>query len=276
MRSRILTTMVVGVSVFTGYAVDSQAKGSSAGFRVAIVSDTTAGKSQSHQQAAVTLAKVACKQQKRILNNGKASSSINVYFAGQKRGRLDAPEHSKRSCGEALLSSWQMEMQFRILNGRRITYRRIAEGQELQKRLFRAFSRASVLGARSDKLVRLDIHVVREQRSFNPRTNRTIGQQLSRQRGWVGEQWRCIDSLWGGRESGWDHTNWYGKWNGSPWKPGIAYGIPQALPGSKMASVAADWKWNAVTQIKWGFGYISGRYGNPCSALAHSLAHNWY
>ena len=46
-----------------------------------------------------------------------------------------------------------------------------------------------------------------------------------------------------------------------------AYGIPQALPGSKMASAGDDWANNAVTQIRWGLGYIADRYGSPCSRL---------
>ena len=49
-----------------------------------------------------------------------------------------------------------------------------------------------------------------------------------------------------------------------------AYGIPQALPGSKMASEGSDWQTNPATQIKWGLGYIEGRYGSPCKAWSHS------
>ena len=55
-----------------------------------------------------------------------------------------------------------------------------------------------------------------------------------------------------------------------------AYGIPQSLPASKMASAGADWQTNPATQIAWGLGYIQGRYGSPCGAWAHSQAHNWY
>ena len=55
-----------------------------------------------------------------------------------------------------------------------------------------------------------------------------------------------------------------------------AYGIPQALPGSKMASAGADWATNPVTQIRWGLGYIRDRYGSPCGAWAHSEANGWY
>ena len=55
-----------------------------------------------------------------------------------------------------------------------------------------------------------------------------------------------------------------------------ATGIPQSLPGSKMASAGADWQSNATTQIRWGLGYIQSVYGTPCSAWGHSQATNWY
>ncbi|BCJ42903.1 hypothetical protein GCM10010168_03570 [Actinoplanes ianthinogenes] len=80
-------------------------------------------------------------------------------------------------------------------------------------------------------------------------------------------QFPCLEKLWD-RESGWNYkaTN-----SGSG-----AYGIPQALPGSKMASVADDWKTNPATQIKWGLGYIEGRYDTPCGAWNHSESVGWY
>lgn len=55
-----------------------------------------------------------------------------------------------------------------------------------------------------------------------------------------------------------------------------AYGIPQALPGSKMAWAGADWRMNPVTQVKWGLHYISGRYGTACSAWRHFQEKGWY
>lgn len=85
--------------------------------------------------------------------------------------------------------------------------------------------------------------------------------------GWGSDQFRCLDLLWT-RESGW-RANAYNASSG-------AYGIPQSLPGSKMASAGADWRTNAATQIDWGLSYISARYGSPCGAWAHSEAYNWY
>lgn len=80
-------------------------------------------------------------------------------------------------------------------------------------------------------------------------------------------QFRCLDILWD-RESRWRTT--------AQNKSSGAYGIPQALPGTKMASAGADWKTNPMTQVKWGLRYISGRYGTACRALDHSYRTGWY
>ncbi|WP_433862353.1 hypothetical protein [Streptomyces sp. L7] len=85
--------------------------------------------------------------------------------------------------------------------------------------------------------------------------------------GWGADQFQCLDSLWS-KESGWN----YQASNGSSG----ATGIPQALPGSKMATFGSDWATNATTQIKWGLSYIKGSYGTPCNAWSHSQAMNWY
>jgi len=85
--------------------------------------------------------------------------------------------------------------------------------------------------------------------------------------GWSSAQFSCLDSLWM-RESG---------WNVHAQNPSSgAYGIPQALPASKMATAGADWQTNAATQIRWGLSYISSRYGSPCGAWAHEEADGWY
>jgi uncharacterized protein YabE (DUF348 family) len=85
--------------------------------------------------------------------------------------------------------------------------------------------------------------------------------------GWGDDQLACLISLWN-RESGW-RVNAANRSSG-------AYGIPQALPGSKMASAGADWQTNPATQIKWGLGYISGRYQTPCGAWGAFQSKGWY
>jgi hypothetical protein len=93
-----------------------------------------------------------------------------------------------------------------------------------------------------------------------------IAAKMVTARGWGSDQFSCLVSLWS-KESGW-RTN--------AANPSGAYGIPQALPGSKMASAGADWQTNPATQISWGLSYISGVYGTPCAAWSHSQATNWY
>jgi hypothetical protein len=85
--------------------------------------------------------------------------------------------------------------------------------------------------------------------------------------GWSpSEQFGCLVNLWN-KESG---------WNVHAANPSGAYGIPQALPGSKMSTAGPDWQNNATTQIKWGLGYIKDRYSTPCGAWAHSQSTGWY
>ena len=100
-----------------------------------------------------------------------------------------------------------------------------------------------------------------------PGTSRAIGLELTLARGWSASEFACLDALWT-RESGW-------RVNAANSSSG-AYGIPQALPGTKMASVGADWQTNPATQITWGLNYISGRYGTPCGAWAAFQVKNWY
>ena len=90
---------------------------------------------------------------------------------------------------------------------------------------------------------------------------------MAAQYGWGDDQFGCLVSLWA-KESGWN-VNAYNSSSG-------AAGIPQALPGSKMASAGADWQTNPATQITWGLGYISGRYGTPCAAWDKSVTSGWY
>ena len=87
------------------------------------------------------------------------------------------------------------------------------------------------------------------------------------QYGWGADQFGCLDSLWT-RESGWDpHAQ-----NPSSG----AYGIPQALPGSKMGAYGSDWADNPTTQIQWGLAYIRGSYGTPCGAWSEFQSQGWY
>jgi hypothetical protein len=101
----------------------------------------------------------------------------------------------------------------------------------------------------------------------SPGSNKATAKSMLASAGFGLDQWGCLESLWM-KESGWNERA-MNRYSG-------AYGIPQSLPGTKMASAGADWQTNAATQIKWGLGYIKGRYGTPCAAWGHSQAKGWY
>lgn len=103
---------------------------------------------------------------------------------------------------------------------------------------------------------------MRRRKRVLARGNAGLGYLMFMERGGSEAQFRCLDVLWGDRESAW-----------RTWVDG---GIPQAKPASKMAAAGRDWRTSARTQILWGLGYITGRYGTACAALAHSYRNNWY
>jgi hypothetical protein len=104
-------------------------------------------------------------------------------------------------------------------------------------------------------------------RGGTPAQNRALGMQMCAARGWSDSQCNDLGKLWQ-KESGW-RADAHNSRSG-------AHGIPQAMPGSKMASHGSDWATSAKTQIAWGLDYIASRYGNPSAAWAHSVARGWY
>jgi hypothetical protein len=100
----------------------------------------------------------------------------------------------------------------------------------------------------------------------NPGSAQAIAYGLLSSYGFGTDQWGCLDDLWN-EESGWRYN---------AYNPSGAYGIPQALPGSKMASAGADWQTDPTTQINWGLQYIKNQYGSPCNAWGHEQTYGWY
>jgi hypothetical protein len=120
-----------------------------------------------------------------------------------------------------------------------------------------------VAPATSRPTATLDAAAISQRRA----AQRTAGRMLAHF-GWtMRHQWKPLKWLWN-RESGWN------KYASNPYSG--AYGIPQALPGNKMASAGNHWRTNATTQIRWGLRYIKSRYGRPRAAWNHSQAYGWY
>jgi resuscitation-promoting factor RpfB len=103
--------------------------------------------------------------------------------------------------------------------------------------------------------------------SPNQQAPQQIARKMLRSFGWTWRQFRYLDLLWEAESS----------WNASAENPSTgAYGIPQAVPGSKMSAAGPDWQTDVTTQIRWGLGYISAAYGSPRSAWEHEVAYGWY
>ncbi|MST33432.1 hypothetical protein GHK86_11970 [Acidimicrobiaceae bacterium USS-CC1] len=102
----------------------------------------------------------------------------------------------------------------------------------------------------------------------SPSDAQTYAPELFQGYSWsVSSQKGCLTDLWN-QESGWE-------WNATNPSSG-AYGIPQALPASKLASKGTDWKTDGLTQVQWGLSYIKSTYGNPCGAWSHEQTYGWY
>jgi hypothetical protein len=142
-----------------------------------------------------------------------------------------------------------------------------AEAERSQQVVTRSDSRAKADPLKKDTLSLGAGNTMSRTEDLSDEDPRVIAKALLSSFGWSEDQFGCLDSLWT-RESGWNvHAD-----NPSS----SAYGIPQALPGSKMSSAGSDWATNPVTQIRWGLGYIQDRYGSPCSAWGHSESHGFY
>ena len=100
-----------------------------------------------------------------------------------------------------------------------------------------------------------------------PSDPRDIAMSMLGTHGWSSSEFSCLDSLWVS-ESNWDPS--------AENPTSGAYGIPQALPGSKMAAAGSDWETNPATQIEWGLDYIADTYGSPCAANSFKLSNGWY
>lgn len=109
-----------------------------------------------------------------------------------------------------------------------------------------------------------------DEQGYDPATTspKEIARQIAANKyGWGAAQFACYDDI----------IMHESRWNPLADNPtSSAYGIPQALPGNRMASFGDDWRTNPATQIKWGLNYVKERYGTPCSALTFRRAHNWY
>ncbi|MFF3287922.1 lytic transglycosylase domain-containing protein [Streptomyces sp. NPDC003023] len=115
---------------------------------------------------------------------------------------------------------------------------------------------------------RANRNAVRDASSFSAQASYTVAEVKAMARQMVpADQFQCFSNI----------VNHESTWNYQAQNPSSgAYGLVQALPGSKMSSAGADWQTNPATQIKWGLNYMDSRYGSPCGAWSFWQANHWY
>ncbi|GAA3374978.1 transglycosylase SLT domain-containing protein [Streptomyces sannanensis] len=124
------------------------------------------------------------------------------------------------------------------------------------------------LAEKREKELAASRSAVRSASSFAAKGSYTVGEVQAMARQMIpGDQFQCFSNI----------VNHESTWNYRAVNPSSgAYGLVQALPGSKMSSAGADWQTNPATQIKWGLDYMNGRYGSPCGAWSFWQANHWY
>lgn len=166
------------------------------------------------------------------------------------------------SAGAQMSPGWEAAQQ-RDAENMTASHTAVLEAEKERKAKARAKAKKRAAAERRAKAA----EAARAARGGTPAQNRALGMRMCADHGWSASQCADLGRLWD-RESGWSsraHNSSSG-----------AHGIPQALPGSKMASHGSDWATSARTQIAWGLDYIADVYGSPSNAWAHSQRTGWY
>jgi hypothetical protein len=193
------------------------------------------------------------------LSAGRTDSATLQRAAQQAERRADASRSAERARLAQLAASKAAA---------RVTALK-AQGKSVAAEQAKLRAKSALADAKAAEAEALKLKVLAT-RGYLPGTTdpRQIARQiLLNKYGYGADQFSCFNNIIM-RESMWDvHAT-----NASSG----AYGIPQALPGYKMATVASDWRTNPATQIIWGVQYMDSRYGSPCAAWSFKAAHGWY
>jgi hypothetical protein len=196
--------------------------------------------------------KVSGRAEMAVLNSGKAIPSAT------------APSVNQKSAAELAAEAVRMRNQVEAIEQQRTALQNAADQKNKAKntalRRYQALKEASRDAAEE----RASRDAERKKYEGTPKE---VAMNLLPDHGWSQSQFSCLEKLWN-KES---------RWKVNADNPtSSAYGIPQALPGNRMAAYGSDWRTNPVTQIKWGLDYIEATYGSPCKAWNHSQNSGWY
>ncbi|MEV5145028.1 transglycosylase SLT domain-containing protein [Streptomyces sp. NPDC052727] len=225
-----------------GFAVASATAVTAVGSVVGVASGSTAQTNDAEATAADTtlLADIPAGQQAQVQTASLTQQADAQAIAADVSAKKDAEEAARKAAAETA----------------------IAKKELAEKAAKEAKERAEAKAAASRGTD------VRDSSSFPVQGSYSVAQIQAMARQMVGGgQFQCFSNIVD-HESSWN----YRAVNASSG----AYGLFQALPGSKMASAGADWQTNPATQIKWGLNYMNSRYGSPCQAWSFWQANHWY
>ncbi|GGV65921.1 transglycosylase SLT domain-containing protein [Streptomyces griseoloalbus] len=225
-----------------GFAVASATAVTAVGSVVGVASGSTAQNNDAEATASGTtlLADIPAGQQAQVQTASLTQQAETMAIAADATAKKDAEEAARKAAAETAIAKKQ----------------EAAEKAEQE-----AKERAAAKAAASRDAAR-DASEIAVQSSYSVADVQAIARQLV-----PADQFQCFSNIV-------DHES---SWNYRADNPtSDAYGLVQALPGSKMASAGADWMTNPATQIKWGLGYMNDRYGSPCGAWNFWQANNWY
>ncbi|MEU6915347.1 transglycosylase SLT domain-containing protein [Streptomyces olindensis] len=222
-----------------GFAVASATAVTAVGSVVGVASGSTAQNNDAEATAsgATLLADIPAGQQAQVQTASLTQQADAQAIAADASAKKDAEEAARKAAAETA----------------------IAKKEAAEKAAKEAKERAEAKEAASRS---------KDISDFPVATSYTIAQIQAMARQMVpAGQFQCFSNIV-------DHES---DWNYKAVNPSSgAYGMFQALPGSKMSSVGADWRTNPATQIKWGLNYMNDRYGSPCDAWSFWQANNWY
>ncbi|WP_198678270.1 transglycosylase SLT domain-containing protein [Streptomyces sp. Go-475] len=223
-----------------GFAVASATAVTAVGSVVGVASGSTAQNNDAEATAsgATLLADIPAGQQAQVQTASLTQQADAQAIAADASAKKDAEEAARKAAAETA----------------------IAKKEAAEKAAKEAKERAEAKEAAASRSKDIS--------DFPVATSYTIAQIQAMARQMVpAGQFQCFSNIV-------DHES---DWNYKAVNPSSgAYGMFQALPGSKMSSVGADWRTNPATQIKWGLNYMNDRYGSPCDAWSFWQANNWY
>ncbi|MFE4048251.1 transglycosylase SLT domain-containing protein [Streptomyces sp. YIM B13518] len=228
-----------------GFAVASATAVTAVGSVVGVASGSTAQNNDVEATASGTtlLADIPAGQQAQVQTASLTQQAETMAIAADASAKKDAEEAARKAAAETAVAK----------------KKEAAEKAEQEAKEAKERAEAKVAASRS---------ATRDASSFAVQSSYTIAQVQAMARQIVpADQFQCFSNIV-------DHES---SWNYRADNPtSDAYGLVQALPGSKMASAGADWATNPATQIKWGLGYMNDRYGSPCGAWNFWQANHWY